>query len=287
MEIPVRLIPKSNTIKSSLSLCNICSINNFSDNTFRSKPIPLFNNNTDRYLLYKTSPSNNLSQIKKFIKGGKMNRVPKNINLKFNNSNIVCAKNDLFYTRKKINQKSDSSPKYISFVSTQFIKTVLSGKNKNNDDYNDKNNSINKKYEILNSIHKLKRNILDNKNKSFIINSSDKNKTSFNFTKNDIFDNLIFKTKKKKKCLLKEINMLKNEFQNDIDKQYGKYELTYGENKNNDINYKIRNSYKNTKNYREELKNDNYFNMLSAKTSRGNKIRTHNLRSLLLNNFKY
>ena len=287
MEIPVRLIPKSNTIKSSLSLCNICSINNFSDNTFRSKPIPLFNNNTDRYLLYKTSPSNNLSQIKKFIKGGKMNRVPKNINLKFNNSNIVCAKNDLFYTRKKINQKSDSSPKYISFDSTHFIKTVLSGKNKNNDDYNDKNNSINKKYEILNSIHKLKRNILDNKNKSFIINSSDKNKTSFNFNKNDIFDNLIFKTKKKKKCLLKEINMLKNEFQNDIDKQYGKYELTYGENKNNNINYKIRNSYKNTKNYREELKNDNYFNMLSAKTSRGNKIRTHNLRSLLLNNFKY
>ena len=287
MEIPVRLIPKSNTIKSSLSLCNICSINNFSDNTFRSKPIPLFNNNTDRYLLYKTTPSNNLSQIKKFIKEGKMNRVPKNINLKFNNSNIVCAKNDLFYTRKKINQKSDSSPKYISFDSTHFIKTVLSGKNKNNDDYNDKNNSINKKYEILNNIHKLKRNILDNKNKSFIINSSDKNKTSFNFNKNDIFDNLIFKTKKKKKCLLKEINMLKNEFQNDIDKQYGKYELTYGENKNNNINYKIRNSYKNTKNYREELKNDNYFNMLSAKTSRGNKIRTHNLRSLLLNNFKY
>ena len=307
MKIPVRFNQKSYSIKSPCSIRDLCSSNNyntdFSNNTFRSKSISLINKNADKFFPNKTTSSNNLSQIIKFLNTGKMNQISNNCNYNSNNSNdnIIYAKNDLFYTRKKITQKPNSPSSYFSFDSSQFNKPVISRKNRyvfsnynrvfadntkeNKSNFKKKYN--NKKDEIINNIHKLKKNVLNNKNKSFIANSDNKYKSLFNSSKNNEYDDLIFNTKKKKKCLLNEINMLKNEFQKDIIKQNSKYELTSGGAKNNKIINKMHNLFKTTRNYGEELRDDEFFNKLDTKKNNDDYCNTQKAGNLLFNNFKY
>ena len=302
MEISLRLTQKSNTIKSPHSPLDVYSSNNynnnFSSNTFRSKSISLINRNTDKFLPNQTTPSNNLSQIIKFINTGKINSTS---NTSYNSSsNIIYAKNDLFYTRKKITQKPNSSSNCISFNYTQTNKPVISRKNRyvysnynrvfadnKNNKNNVKKNVIDKRDVIMNNIYNLKKNILSNRNKSFIINTSDKYKSLLNPSKDDKYDNFILNKKKKKNCLLSEINMLKTDFQKDIIKQNTRNDLTFGGNNNNNINTKIHTFFTNTRNFGEELKEEDFFNKLGSKTNSDNYNKTYKSKNLLLNNFKY
>lgn len=233
--------------------------------------------NTNNYI-DKNRNNDNLTDIIKFLNTGKIISSKKSgLNIKNDSMSITKGRNDLLSTYKKVN-RSLNSPDSIKNRSFDYSKSrenihsykkreyIINNYNKvfsekannlfNNDNY------INKKFlkqkdEILYNIHAVRNSNYHKKSKtiSFVNKLNHLWNTNFeSISKN----NMDYYFNENKKCLLNEINSLKNELQKDVNKQQSKIGHKFISKKT-----KKYNTFRIEKKFRDEINDDNFFNELN------------------------